>query len=112
MKLHTLGTGGPRLDGARGSACHVLEAAGRHLMFDVGRGAIRGVGAKGRPIASIGPLFISHHHVDHIGELANYLITSWIEQTTPEALAEIEADVRRDYVGPVALSSDLDAFEF
>lgn len=79
MKLHTLGTGGPRLDGERGSACHVLEAAGRTFMFDVGRGAIRGVGAKGLPIASIGPLFISHHHVDHIGELANYLITSWIE---------------------------------
>lgn len=27
-------------------------------------------------------------------------------------VAEIEADVRRDYVGPVALSNDLDAFEF
>jgi ribonuclease Z len=79
MKLHTLGTGGPRLDGERGSACHILEAAGRTMMFDVGRGAIRGVGAKGLPIASIGPLFISHHHVDHIGELAHYLITSWIE---------------------------------
>lgn len=79
MKLHTLGTGGPRLDGARGSACHVLEAAGRHLMFDVGRGAIRGVAANELPIAEIGPLFVSHLHVDHIGELANYLITSWIE---------------------------------
>jgi ribonuclease Z len=79
MKLHTLGTGGPRLDGARGSACHVLEATGRHLMFDVGRGAIRGVAANNLPIAEIGPLFVSHLHVDHIGELANYLITSWIE---------------------------------
>jgi ribonuclease Z len=79
LKLHTLGTGGPRLDSERGSACHVLEAAGRHLMFDVGRGAIRGVAANGLPIADIGPLFISHLHVDHIGELANYLITSWIE---------------------------------
>jgi ribonuclease Z len=79
VKLHTLGTGGPRLDSERGSACHVLEAAGRHLMFDVGRGAIRGIAANGLPIAGIGPLFISHLHVDHIGELANYLITSWIE---------------------------------
>ena len=34
MKLHTLGTGGPRLDGERGSACHVLEAAGRAFMFE------------------------------------------------------------------------------
>jgi ribonuclease Z len=79
LRLHTLGTGGPRLDSARGSACHVLEIAGRHLMFDVGRGAIHGVAAKGLPIAAIGPLFVSHLHVDHIGELANYLITSWIE---------------------------------
>jgi ribonuclease Z len=79
VRLHTLGTGGPRLDSARGSACHVLEAAGKHLMFDVGRGAIHGVAANGLPIAEIGPLFISHLHVDHIGELANYLITSWIE---------------------------------
>jgi ribonuclease Z len=79
VKLHTLGTGGPRLDGERGSACHVLEATGRHLMFDVGRGAIHGVAANGLSIAEIGPLFVSHLHVDHIGELANYLITSWIE---------------------------------
>jgi ribonuclease BN (tRNA processing enzyme) len=79
VKLHTLGTGGPRLDGDRGSACHVLEAVGQHLMFDVGRGAIHGVAAKGLPITEIGPLFISHLHVDHIGELANYLITSHIE---------------------------------
>jgi ribonuclease BN (tRNA processing enzyme) len=79
MKLHTLGTGGPRLDGERNSACHVLEAAGQHLMFDIGRGAIQRIAQQGLPIAAIGPLFISHHHVDHIGELANYLITSWIE---------------------------------
>jgi ribonuclease Z len=79
MRLHTLGTGGPRLDSDRGSACHVLEVAGQYLMFDVGRGAIHGVAANGLPIAEIGPLFISHLHVDHIGELANYLITSHIE---------------------------------
>ena len=79
MRLHTLGTGGPRLDSERGSACHVLEFDGRYLMFDAGRGAIHGVAAKGFPVAEIGPLFVSHLHVDHIGELANYLITSHIE---------------------------------
>lgn len=48
-------------------------------MFDAGRGALRGVAAKALPVAEIGPLFVSHLHVDHIGELANYLITSHIE---------------------------------
>jgi ribonuclease Z len=79
VRLHTLGTGGPRLDSERGSACHVLEVDGRYLMFDVGRGAIHGVAAKSFPIAEIGPLFISHLHVDHIGELANFLITGHTE---------------------------------
>ncbi len=78
MKLHTLGTGGPRPDPARTSACHVLELSSARLMFDIGRGAIQHVAQKGFPMAGIGPLFVSHLHVDHIGELANYLITSWL----------------------------------
>jgi ribonuclease Z len=40
------------------------------------------------------------------------LVLTHFKQTTPAALAEIEADVRRDYAGPVELSNDLDAFEF
>lgn len=78
MKLHTLGTGGPRPDPARNSACHVLEAGGSRLMFDVGRGAIQAFAKKRLPFAEVGPLFITHHHVDHIGEFSNYLITSWL----------------------------------
>jgi ribonuclease BN (tRNA processing enzyme) len=78
LKLHTLGTGGPRPDPARNSACHVLEAGADRLMFDVGRGAIQGFAKKGFKFGDIGPLFITHHHVDHIGEFSNYLITSWL----------------------------------
>ncbi len=78
MRLHTLGTGGPRPDPERNSACHVLEAGGARLMFDVGRGAIQRIAQKGFAFADIGPLFVTHHHVDHIGELSNYLITSWL----------------------------------
>lgn len=78
MKLHTLGTGGPRPDPERNSACHVLEVGADRLMFDVGRGAIQAFAKKRLRFAEVGPLFISHHHVDHIGEFANYLITSWL----------------------------------
>jgi ribonuclease BN (tRNA processing enzyme) len=78
LKLHTLGTGGPRPDPERNSACHVLEVGADRLMFDVGRGAIQSFAKKGLPFADAGPLFISHHHVDHIGEFSNYLITSWL----------------------------------
>lgn len=47
-------------------------------MFDVGRGAIQAFAKKRLPFAEVGPLFITHHHVDHIGEFSNYLITSWL----------------------------------
>jgi ribonuclease Z len=40
------------------------------------------------------------------------LVLTHFKQTTPEVLAEIEADVRRDYTGPIELSNDLDTFEF
>ncbi|VTU45715.1 Ribonuclease BN (plasmid) [Variovorax sp. SRS16] len=79
MKLMTLGTGGPRLDPERNSSCHVLEVGDQYLIFDIGRGAIQRIAQKALPLATLGPLFISHLHVDHIGEFANYLITSWIE---------------------------------
>jgi ribonuclease Z len=78
MKLHTLGTGGPMPDPRRNASCYVLEAGEARLMFDVGRGAIVSLARKGLPFARINPLFISHHHVDHIGELADYLIASWL----------------------------------
>lgn len=79
MKLITLGTGGPRLDAERNSSCHVLATGGQFLLFDIGRGALQRIAQKRLPVAEVGPLFISHLHVDHIGEFANYLITSWIE---------------------------------
>ena len=43
---------------------------------------------------------------------AERLVLTHFRQTTPAALAEIAADVRRDYAGPVELSNDLDEFEF
>ncbi len=78
MKLHTLGTGGPRPDPARNASCYVIEAAGQKLMLDCGRGAISGMARAALPFAEVDVMLLSHHHVDHIGEFANYLITSWM----------------------------------
>lgn len=79
MRLITLGTGGPRLDPERNSSCHLLQANEHWLIFDIGRGALQRVAQTGLPVKALGPLFISHLHVDHIGEFSHYLITSWIE---------------------------------
>ena len=54
---------------------------------------------------------------DTAGKIADHaraerLVLTHFRQTTPAALAEIEADVRRDYAGPIELSNDLETFEF
>lgn len=78
MKLITLGTGGPRPDPDRGAACTVLEVGGKYLYFDTGRGVVRSSARKGIPFADIAALFLTHHHFDHIGELPDFLISSWL----------------------------------
>ena len=39
------------------------------------------------------------------------LVLTHFRATTPEVLREIEADVRQDYAGSLALANDLDDFD-
>ena len=78
IKVITLGTGGPLPNPERHSACTVVQIDDEYLMFDAGRGTLLGASRKGIAFSSIDPLFITHHHVDHIGELPDYFIASWL----------------------------------
>lgn len=78
MKVITLGTGGPLPNPERHCACTIVRIGDETLVFDTGRGTLTGIARKGIPFASLNPLFITHHHVDHIGELPDYLIASWM----------------------------------
>ncbi|MCC6212476.1 MAG: MBL fold metallo-hydrolase [Burkholderiales bacterium] len=78
MKVITLGTGGPIPSPDRHSACTLVRIGEDTLVFDTGRGTLTGLARKGVSWTSLDPLFITHHHVDHIGELPDYLIASWI----------------------------------
>ena len=79
MKLTTIGTGGPRSDSERNSTCVVVETGGTVLLFDAGRGAVSGLARAGIALEAASPLFITHHHIDHIGELAEIIILGWIQ---------------------------------
>ena len=47
-------------------------------MFDCGRGSVMQLAKKGVAWADITRLFVTHHHYDHVGDIADLMITSWL----------------------------------
>ncbi len=78
MKVTTLGTGGPRPDPDRNAACTVVQVGAETLVFDTGRGIVRSFARKAIPFGEVAALFVTHHHYDHVGELADFVISGWL----------------------------------
>lgn len=73
-----LGTGGPRPDIARGATSLLIEAGDDTILIDAGRGVVRQLAALNVPLARIDPVLLTHHHYDHIGELHDVILSSWL----------------------------------
>jgi ribonuclease Z len=73
-----LGTGGPRPDVARGATSLLIQAGEDNILIDAGRGVVRQLAALGINPAQIDPVLITHHHYDHIGELHDVILSSWL----------------------------------
>jgi ribonuclease Z len=73
-----LGTGGPRPDAARGGTSLLIEYGDDLVLIDAGRGVVRQLTTLGAPLARLNKLLITHHHYDHIGELHDVILTSWL----------------------------------
>ena len=71
MKLTILGSGTAVPNGERNSSGYFVEAAGARLMLDCGAGTVHALARYGVDWERMTHLFISHFHVDHIGELAS-----------------------------------------
>ena len=78
MKLTLLGTGGPHPDPARLGAATALQIEDDHLLFDAGRGVVLQLVRAGIPLDHL-QVFVTHHHYDHIGDLADLILTSWLK---------------------------------
>lgn len=73
-----LGTGGPRPDAARGATSLLIETGDDLVLIDAGRGVVRQLTARGVALADINTVLITHHHYDHIGELPDVILSSWL----------------------------------
>ena len=79
MKLTLLGTGGPIPDPTRHGSAAVLETGGSRLLFDAGRGVVLQLVRAGVPVEQVHHVFVTHHHYDHIGDLADVVLTGWLQ---------------------------------
>lgn len=75
----TLGTGGgPRVQTKRAQPANAVIVNGAVYIFDAGEGVQRQLAAAGIDLAQVKAIFVSHHHIDHIGGLSTLLVNRWV----------------------------------
>lgn len=77
MRITLLGTGTPILDPKHQASTVLIEIEEDKLLFDAGRGVTTQLAKAGVDPKEIDSVFITHHHYDHIGNLGDFLLTSW-----------------------------------
>jgi ribonuclease Z len=76
-----LGTGTPGLNPARFGPATLVEAGGLRLLFDAGRGCTIRLGQLRIPLGSLGGVFLTHYHSDHVNGLPDLWMTGYIPTT-------------------------------
>lgn len=77
MRINLLGTGTPTPSLRRMCSGYVVRLAGSTLLFDHGFGAHHRLLELGISPTEVTHVFVSHHHYDHIGDLARLVLTRW-----------------------------------
>ena len=77
MKVVLLGTGGPRPDPNRMGPSTLVSIGSDNVVVDAGRGVATRLVQAGVSITDFGFVFITHHHFDHTGGLADLLFAAW-----------------------------------
>jgi ribonuclease Z len=78
--LHVLlcGTGSPMLDPKRANACTAIIAGGHVVVIDAGPGAWAKLAQAMVPAAQVDTVLLTHLHSDHVGDLGEVAVQSWI----------------------------------
>ena len=77
----TLGTGGgPVVQLERSQPANAVVVNGAVYLLDVGEGTQRQLMAAGLSLANVRAVFLSHHHLDHVGGLWPMMINRWINR--------------------------------
>jgi ribonuclease Z len=86
LRVMMCGTSGPPPSPHRAKACVAVIAGGKFYVVDVGPESAENLVLSGLPLADIGGVLITHFHSDHIGDLGELNLQTWV-QGRPAALA-------------------------
>ncbi|AGC63588.1 metal-dependent hydrolase [Mycobacterium liflandii 128FXT] len=78
IEITLLGTGSPIPDPDRAGPSTLVRAGGQVFLVDCGRGVLQRAAAVGVGAAGLSAVLLTHLHNDHIAELGDVLITSWV----------------------------------
>jgi ribonuclease Z len=78
LKVTFCGTSGPLPVHDRAKACVAIQAGGDLYLVDIGPEATENLQTWRMPIATAKAVFLTHLHSDHIGEVGEFNLQSWV----------------------------------
>lgn len=80
VAIQVLGSGGPELQDKRASSSYLIWQNGQaRVLVDAGGGSALRFGESGAQMSQLDVLLFTHFHVDHSGDFAALIKTSWFE---------------------------------
>jgi ribonuclease Z len=96
LRVVLCGTGSPMPDPARARACTAVIVKGKAYLVDTGPGSVNTLQLMGFPLDRIAGVFLTHYHSDHIGDLGELRMQTWVSGRTgplpvygPEGVARV-----------------------
>ena len=80
LRVAICGSGAPLADADRRPACNLVFAAGRIFVVDAGAGSFARVAKWRLPLDRLEAVFLTHFHSDHIADLPEARLQSWVNQ--------------------------------
>ena len=118
LRITILGSGvGPPVNLTQFGPATLVEAGGKRLLFDCGRGATFRLVQAGIPLKTVTTVFLTHLHSDHVVQLPDLLLTGWVGQPGratplrvwgPEGTASMMANLERAFEFDIHVRRDID----